>query len=399
MDIDMGCTKRTITDIRMLMTKGLDDLKWRWSDAGWGGDWATFIVEGMRLLPFHWKCAYLSHGPCLTDVLYTGWYGEEKRVYMSANVNTSRTDDYCRTITRIKYEFRGDLPASSDISFFQLGTAGYISTPTIAWGNFEGLVEERQLGEFPSGIYLSKKQMEGDGPWWFGFPGQRQLDERKWGKGWRALVIRKCDARFGGQQYNNPSFSLCNQQRTADDHEANITFMIQPPEAINEFIDGDWISFDIAVLTFPKNATDYYGPNEDFINHLQANTDSWKTIHREVIGNAMSVLIHSGGEVTLNYPIIIAATNEDTVNFSIYGGIGAVPIKFTGLCSRNYLLYQQSDNDEVPLDQNVHTNDFWQAEFAYEHEYDEQLFGKYSLSFNIQLDSDLESTWILRKKY
>lgn len=48
MDIDMGCSKRTITDVGTLMTMGKNKLKWSWSGAGWGGDWGSFIVARMN---------------------------------------------------------------------------------------------------------------------------------------------------------------------------------------------------------------------------------------------------------------------------------------------------------------------------------------------------------------
>ena len=396
MDIDMALTKRTITDMRMLMTKGENNVKWRWSDAGWGGDWATFLVDGIRLLPFQWKCAYVSHGPCLTDVIYTGWYGEDRNVYMSANVNTMRTDDYCRTISRIKYSFRSDVLAGDGASLFQLGSAGYICTPTVAWGNVDGLIEERNLEDISSGVYLSKQKMEGNGPWWFGFPGQKQLNDRKWGKGWRALIIRKFEGKFGDEHYSNPSFSLFNNKR--GDKQANVTFMLQTPESITSFSEEDWVSFEIEIATFPHNATDYYGPNKAFTQHLEANPSSWSTVHREAIGNNLSVQIHSCDTLVSNYPIVIATVaGFGNVSFSIRGGVGAVPIKFTGLCSRNFALYQKLDNDVVQsLNQGTDENDSWQSDFVYEHKCVEDLEGAYCLSFNIQLDGNQESEWVLK---
>ncbi len=393
---------KIIADIRMLMGKGEDGIKWRWTDAGWGGDWGVFY-ERDRLKPFQWKTAYVSHGPCLTDVHYSGWYGAKKKVFMSASVHTSRTDDYSRTTTMLTYEFRASMHNFPKTSFFELGTTAEIYTPTVAWGDIEGLVEEIDLGQVPLGMYLSKEEMDGDGPWWFGFPGQNITDGRKWGKGWRACIIRNYKASFGGQIYDRPTFSLFNHGRS--DRKANMKFMIQSPEGVKEFTDSDWISFEITVLSFPKDHNDYYGPNESFKSHLRVNPNSWKTVHREVVGNHISVTIDSGGDLVSNYPIVITVSNpdkecslgEDEVHFTISGGIGAVPIKFIGLDSRDYMLYQQFYDGEVPLDQSVYKNDFWQTEFSFEYEMDEEMLGTYSLAYNLKLDAFLVSSWVLRK--
>ena len=392
MDIDMGCTKRTITDVRTLMTMGEDKLEWSWSDAGWGGDWGSFIMAGARLLPFRWKCAYLSHGPCLTDVRYSGWYGEKREVYMKASVRTSRTDDYCRTLTSIKYEFRGDIP-SSNASFFELGTADYIRTPIVAWGNCDGLIEERRLEDVPVGVYLNRRQIEGSGPWWFGFPGQRQMNDRKWGKGWRGIVIRNFSASFGNQHYVNPFFSLSNQRPKGD---ANIKFRIQAPSTVKQFVKGDCISFDLEVLTFPPNSKSYYGPNESFREHLNLYPSSWRSIQREVVGNTFSIKMHHGtrSRVLLKCPIlIIGVAREEDVIFTIKGGIGAMATQFCGLYSIDYVLYRQSSCGDIPMNQSVHKNDFWQSEFS--NRCAEE--GQYSLTFNIQVDFEKESTWTLRQ--
>jgi hypothetical protein len=304
-----------------------------------------------------------------------------------------RTDDYARTFTSLRYEFKRKL-ASSEAGFFELGTAGYICTPCIAWGDLAGLIEERSvLGIKPGETYINQKQMEGAGPWWFGFPKQEQRSDRRWGKGWRAVVTRSFDASFAGVRYSNPSFSLLNQHR--GDGDPNLIFMMKPPETVTSFADGDWVSFDIELVTFPRKADDYYGPNEDIKNHLEANPYSWMTVHREIADNAMVTTIHSGGEVKSHYSIIIASTNESFVKFTIEGGIGAVPIQFTGLITRNYGLYRFTEEGEVALDQAVYSNDFWQTETQHVTMCNVCL---YSLTFNVILDAFPQSTWILRER-
>ncbi len=401
MDVDMGCCGNIITDLRLLMTKGIDDQEWVWSDAGWGGDWLKLFSPEEenkgRYFPYQWKCAYNSHGPCLTDVQYAGYFGP-KVVSVDATVRTLRCDDYARTFTSLNYNFNESV-AFSKASFFELGTTVYIATPTIAFGNCSGLIEEMDVPvDLKHGDYfLDNKVLEGEGPWWFGFPKQQQINDKTWGKGWRGLVIRSFNAVLGGKEDRNPSFSLVNFNRRTHDHP-NLIFVLTPPHDVTSFEVGDRVSFDIEVVTFPRKSSDYYGPNEKFREHLEEHPDSWRTVHREAEGNNTDVKVHSGGSLQSKYPIIILSDgSSESIEFEVTGGLGAVPVRFDGITkSSGYALKRiagdgDSDSISVRTEQEVHGSDYYQVEF-------DATTNTYSLAFNVVLDELTASRWIFTEE-
>jgi len=410
MDIDMDCVQNTITDIRMLMTKGKDNKKWQWSDAGGRGDWLNIQLVtdkvGNRLLPFGWKVAYNSHGPCLSEVFYDGWYSSDRCVGMSANVRTLRTDDYARTFTALNFVFNQSLVATNT-SFFCMGGIPTLKTPKIVLGNNDGLIEEYnvpenlQVGTF----FVKQRELVGKGPWFIGFPEQCIEDDKKWGKGWRALIIRTFDATFNAVKYNNPSISL---QATRKRYSigTNLNLLITKPMKqctprgkqkkhrgklveSDSFSKGDTLNLEVELITLPRNATDYYGPNKAFGKHLEEKPNSWETVHREALLNTLNVVIRHGGHIKNSYPVIIQAEGGTRIDFVIEGGVGIVPIRFDGLCNRHSKLFRYTQNNiEKELHQEVHGNDFWQTEY-------DPLTCTYNLAFNVPLDGEPTSQWTL----
>ena len=164
--------------------------------------------------------------------------------------------------------------------------------------------------------------------------------------------------------------------------------LLTPPEGITLFEAGDSVEFELEWITLPREADDYYGPNEPFRDHLKKRPRSWQTVHREAIGNDLKLEI-SGGTIKQTYPIIIEA-EQPTIGLLITGGIGAVPVRFEGLANPNHMLYQKVGTELKKLDQSVHGNDFWQTDF-------DPASQTYRLTYNLPLDGKTSSTWVLKK--
>lgn len=387
-DMDMSPTPQVITDVRALMVrKGSDGKKWGWTDAGWGGDWFNVSSDNAKKLAFtRMKTAYLAHGPCLTDVRYRGFYGQLEEVEVIANVQTLRTDDHMRTMQRIRYVFNRSVSAEDAYLFRMDGHTALI--PAIAYGNRDGLIEERDTpGESTPG-FINRKPLSGDGPWWVAFPGSKPTThERTWGTASRGLVIRSYAASFGGVQVDRPSITVPGDFKRHN--QITYDMMLTPPAGVSEFKPGDWVDMDIEWITLPRVADDYYGPNEKFRTHLAEHPDSWRTVHREAIGNDLDVAV-TGGKVARRYPIIIE-TSGDTVTVDIKGGVGFVPIRFDGLvAAHGYALFEVVNGIETQLDQSVHGNDFWQTDY-------DAGTATYRISFNLPLDNKSTSTWKLKR--
>ncbi len=387
-DMDMSLVDVAITDIRMLMTRnGIDGKKWSWTDAGWGGDWLNIRDEDQgKYFQNNLKTAYLSQGPCLTDVQYEGCYGKNQEVDFKARVQTLRTDDYSRTFQTLNYQFTRDVSAQ-EIWLFKLGRTGHYSTPRIAYGNGDGCIEELDTPETleKNQLLLNQVELSGAGPWWVALPGATDTSGKNWGTGYRALIIRRFQATIANQTYTQPTISA--PLFTSD--PANLDIQLLPPSGITNFKKGDRISLNLELITLPRTADDYYGPNEPFREHLAECPASWKTTYREAQGNDLHLVV-TGGETVQTYPITIQVEKPE-VTVTIRGGVGAVPIRFEGLQSHHgYGLYQAANGERAKLDQSVHGNDFWQTDY-------DASTDSYTMSFNLPLDGLGESQWIFTR--
>ncbi len=393
LDMDNSCTPQMVTDVRMLMTRtGRDGRMWGWSDGGWGGDWLEVSRgTGNKLHPVELKTAYLAQGPCLTDVRYSGFYGKERDVAFEARVATLRTDDHNRVFQWLRYQFVKQLGANGSY-LFKMGPNDSLLTPRIAYGNRDGLIAEHVVpGDLQAGsVFKEQTVLTGQSPWWVSFPGSYLSGDRDWGTGSRALIIRSFRAVYGGKPHGNPvvSFPVQKQHRGTELVGLNLELVV--PEGVSQFMPGDTIEMDVEWITVPRVADDYYGPNRAFLAHLQESPKSWKTVHREAIGNDLEVNV-TGGRLLQRYPIIVAAS-EPEVDVSIKGGVGVVPIRFEGLQSASgHTLCQLQGGRLIPLDQAVHGNDFWQTDYDCES-------GTYKMSFNLPLDGVEETTWVLTRR-
>jgi hypothetical protein len=385
-DMDMSLVDVTITDIRMLMTrKGIDGKKWSWTDAGWGGDWLNIRDDSQeKYFQNSLKAAYLSQGPCLTDVKYEGYYGKNQEVDFKARIQTLRTDDYSRTFQSLNYQFTRDVSAQR-IWLFKLGRTSHYTTPQIAYGNSDGCIENLDVPETlkKKQLFLNNVKLTGSAPWWVALPGAVHTSGRNWGTGYRALIIRDFQAHIGGKTFTHPTIST--PVFSAD--PANLDIEILPPVGITDFSRGDRIALDLELITLPRKMDDYYGPNEAFRKHLADNPNSWKTTYREAKGNDLKVNV-SGGRALQSYPLVVQVEKPE-VTVTIQGGVGAVPIRFEGLESRTgYRLYQVVNGERTLFDQSAHGNDYWQTDY-------DPTTKLYMITFNLSLDGLQESTWIL----
>jgi hypothetical protein len=392
-DMDMSLTDIAITDVRMLMARnGLNGTKWSWTDAGWGGDWlGMHNANGEKLAFNDLKTAYLSQGPCLTDVRYAGFYGAGREVALEAQVQTLRTDDHARTLQRLKYTFNVDSKTNL-LWLYKMGRTSGLVTPRIAYGNRAGLIAEQSvpLDLKPGECFVDKRTLEGDGPWWVSFPGARHTDGRNWGTGYRALVIRSYTAHIGGRTFTRPTFSLPVHHVQKKEMGLDLDLLLVAPKEVSGFGPGDRVEMDLEWITLPRIAEDYYGPNETFRKHLAENPSSWKTTYRESAGNDLNVTA-IGGKVLSRYPVLIRA-DKPMVTVAIKGGVGFVPLRFEGLRSVNGVaLYEVISGKEVKFDPSVHGNDFWQADI-------DEGGQTYALTYNLPLDNKPESKWILKRE-
>lgn len=387
-DMDMSLVDVAITDIRLLMArKGLQGAEWGWTEAGWGGDWLNIQDAGQQ--KYFWtdlKTAYLAQGPCLTDVKYEGYYGANREVDFKSQIQTLRTDDYSRSFQRFTYTFTRDV-SPRNIWLFKLGRTYYYHTPTIAYGNAAGLLAEKDAPNTlkPGHRVVDNVTLAGAAPYWVALPAATFTRNNK-AHGYRALIIRLYKVVAGGKTYANPTLNV--PVYKAD--PTNLDIELLPPAGVKQFRKGDRIELDLELITLPRIADDYYGPNEAFRKHLTDNPSSWKTTYREAKGNDLDVKV-TGGRALHDYPLLIQAEQPE-VTVAIKGGVGAVPICFEGLqANQGYSLYRIGHGRRIKLDQSVHGNDFWQTDY-------DAATKTYKMSFNLPLDGLGQSQWVLTQE-
>ncbi len=391
-DMDMSLVDVAITDVRMLMSRaGANGRKWGWTDAGWGGDWLNLQTESQaKLFPSQLKTAYVAHGPCLTDIRHEGYYGANQEVDFTAQIQIARSDDISRTHQRLTYTFTQDVSAQK-VWLFQLGGSHDYQTPQIVYGNADGLIETHDAQEksMRDDVFLNPIEIAGPAPHWLTFQGAKSISKKESpsaftiANGYRSLIIRRYHAVVDGTPYRNPTFrSLVHRG-----DPTNLNIELLPPAGIMQFRKGDRIELDLELITLPRQADDYYGPNETFRQHLAKFPNSWRTTIREAIGNRLGVEV-IGGEEVQNFPLVIK-TQQPEVIVRIQGGVGFIPVRFEGLPSANgFRLEQIVDGKRIPLDQSIHGNDFWQTDYH-------AATDTYQLSFNLPTDESGASQWVL----
>ncbi len=167
---------------------------------------------------------------------------------------------------------------------------------------------------------------------------------------------------------------------------ANLDLEVLPPEGIKTFRKGDSIEMELELITLPRASDDYYGPNNRFREHLATHPNSWKTTHREALGNRLEVKV-AGGTLLERYPVVVLA-EKDEVSIEVKGGVGAIPLTVTGLPTADSgQLFPMDRNNRVPIDQAVHGNDFWQTDY-------DSATKTYSMTFNLPSEGNGTAGWI-----
>jgi len=353
---DQAQANCTITDVRPLMVKsGVDTSKWGWTSNVGGGDFFRFFDPAGKRIP-HSAMRSTSHrqGPCLTEVTYAGRIGTNLKQAMT--VSLARTDDIVRGIYRIRLDV--DQPTDfSRFVIFQIGadTYSYTGERRMALGDETGLLREWDTQWGGSTYRTPPMECRGRIPWASLHQAVPPANEKTVAWANRGIVIRSWKARLGGK---DASPWMAEHGTTIGRNDSS-TLDIVPPPGVTRLEPGDFVEATIELIVMPQFAKDYYGPNESLRTALQQDENSWRMIHREAIGNDPVVKMETGTLERLQ-PDIRIRTDQDAARLDLSGGLGFIPITFTGLSShRGYWL----EIDGKALDQSVHGNDFWQTDY------------------------------------
>jgi hypothetical protein len=355
----------SVLDVRPLMVRSMAaDQPWEWTHNVGGGDFfRLFNAGGQRVPHTRMHTAYERYGPCLTEVTYAGRITDG--VEHSATVSLARTDD----IVRGTYRLQLNVTTPTDFSrfvIFQIGadTYGYTGERKMALGNETGLLREWPTQWGGNTYRTAPLECTGRVPWISLHEAVSRAKKEAAVQGqqdapgaWanRGIVIRSWQARLGGRPASPWMAEHGVRARGEDTSTADIT----PPPGVTRLEPGDFVEATIEHVIVPQYAADYYGPNEALRTALGQWENTWQMTHREAVGNDRRVDMQRG-TLTRLYSDVRVHASEDGAEFTLTGGLGYVPVTFTGLTSpRDRMLTL----DNRPVNQAVHGNDFWQTDY------------------------------------
>ena len=375
-DPDVCLRRSMIDDMRPLLVRSWSNKLSRYQHWGWtnnvgGGDFLVYFDEhGHKRYLSRVRSSYRRYAPNLSEVTYAG-RTEDGRVEARITVAHARSDDFVRGLYRVRYDVRQVMPFQR-LAFFQLGADRYNDHQfhKLARGNARGLIEEWEPKTGEPGYNRKGILCEGRMPWF-------SLHEAigKSARANRGMIIRGWRARLGGRDV---PMAHAAEYRTQDG-PPSVLVELSPPPGIEQLEPGDFVEAEIEMIVIPADAEDYYGPNEDLRQALEADGNTWRMVFREAAGNDLAVTATTGTVERIFPPEIRCDDRGDAV-FSLEGGLGYVPITISGVRDyRRCVLERRTDEGWQAVDQSVHGNDFWQADYS-------PTTRSWDLTFNVSRD-------------
>lgn len=334
---------------------------------------APDIEDGRKRTRTH----YRRYSPNMTEVTYAS-ASRDGTMDNEFTAIEYRSDDFARGLYRIRLDVR-EHTEFHDFIYFQMGANTYHQgySNTLALGNKLGLVKQWKASHEESVYSTSKIEAKGELPW-FSFHDSRGSTAN------RGFVIRSWNARINGID-NVPPFWAEHGTKG----EGTSIINIVPPPNVSGFIPGDYIEAEIELFMQPQSEDGYYGTNKNLKDALKLTGNTWEMVYREVLGNDISV-VPTQGTLESSYPIQVKALDDNTAQFEVTGGVGFVPLTITGLSDyKNPVLEESVNGQWVVIDQSVHGEDFWQANY---------WKGTWEITYNVDLDtvSDARTTRVFR---
>ena len=151
--------------------------------------------------------------------------------------------------------------------------------------------------------------------------------------------------------------------QTNEKGRSDVEVRLVPPAGVTELVSGDYVEGMVALLLFPDPAETYTGPNEALKKALATMGSNWQMIFREARENH-TVLTMETGKLLENLPPVIRVDHHEKAVFKIKGGLGYLPVTFTGLKAiADYEVRIGDGQTSQVFDQSVHGKDFWQASY------------------------------------
>ena len=316
------------------------------------------------------RTQYSRYCPNLAEAVYAGQI-DDGAMDFSYSAALYRSDDYTRGVHRLQVTVNSNLSFGRLVFFQQAAdTYAYNNGTALAYGNATNLAPLRQwTATFGQNENIGTPvALTGPMPWAMTLdspadPGYSPAN--------RGFVIRSWRSCLNGSS-NVPPYLVERSIPGAS------LFDLVPPPGVTNLRAGDYLEAEIVRFYVPKYASNYYGPNDSFRRALTNYQNTYQMGLREAVGNNLTVTPQWGMLERL-FPIQIQATNN-RAGFTVTGGLGCVPVTFTGLSDyRAPVLEENVGGVWAPLNQAVAGSDFWQCDYN-------AARGAWEITFTLKLD-------------
>lgn len=301
------------------------------------------------------RVRYLRQCPVLTEVIFAG-RTDDGAMDFSFSAGLPRADDCTRGLHRIRIDVKKDTPFRRLVFYQQAGdTYSYNQGDTLSFGHAGRATPVRQWKASGKRGEITGEAipLEGPSPWAAVTNGGPEKEYRPANHG---FIVRSWKARLDGRDAPTPYLQ---ERRNA----ANVSILeLVPPPGITRLQAGDFVEIDLVRLYVPRSLDNYGGKNEPFRQALREDDNDPRMFLREAAGNHLTITPGLGTLENL-HPLQIRA-DSNRAAFTLRGGVGAVPVTFTGLTDyRHPVLEQKTGDTWQKIDQSVAGNDFWQCDF------------------------------------
>ncbi len=322
------------------------------------------------------RVRYLRYCPVLTEAIFAG-HTDDGAMDFRFSAGLPRADDATRGLHRIRIDVKKDTPFSRLVFYQQSGDSySYNQGDTLSYGHAGRAtpVRQWQASGKPGGITGEAIALGGPSPWAAVTNGGPEKDYRPANHG---FIIRSWKARLDGREAPTPYLQ---ERRNA----ANVSILeLVPPPGTTRLKAGDFVEMEMVRIYVPRSLDNYGGKNEAFRQALRDYDNDPRMILREAAGNHITLTPSTGTLERLHPPQIRATSNRAA--FTLRGGLGAVPVTFTGLGDYRHPRLEQKVGDTwQKVDQSVAGNDFWQCDFN-------PATGTWEITFTILPDGDYQT--------
>ncbi|MAD61758.1 MAG: hypothetical protein CMH49_09670 [Myxococcales bacterium] len=384
-----------VDDVRPFLVQSQDNNgRWNWTGNVGGADFLQYYSEhnqpGWRRQLSRVRTSYHAQGPNLTDVSYSG-ISLDEAIQADITVQMGRTDDLVRTWYHFEYTFLQDVDYTR-LAFFQMAADDYSDNgyTQAVWGNSNGVIDSLTVPNHNTTGYANEQNrgiaLPGQSPWVMLYDNQRIVNDLPEHYADLAYVVREFEANIGGTIITTPHINLhrTNNQNSQIGFELGLPYENNAPWCglpcqgiTNRIPAGSTVRATVEYLIPPADKSRYYGTS-DYLLALPEAHWSTPTMGLELAnGNHLTVSM-TRGVLKRTYPLELEADlGSVAVEFSLDGGLGYIPLSIHGLMRHDGWLLQIHDGvNWQTVDQSVHGNDYWQANY-------DSLSGTYSLIWNI----------------